>query len=214
MEVYADGLIKALESRGTASTIHIPCSKLERFHQNSWVMRYLRYQHYPLNVRKNQRNDTQIHHVIDHGYAHLIGSLGQGKKVLSVHDLIPFLTWRGVIKKSDGSSFSQRKPRLNLHSLKFIQSYDHIVTVSQNTANDINTYLGIDKKIISVTPPVIDRQFIPASDDEVNVLRSKYNLTQDTKWLMISGSEFYKNCLLYTSPSPRDKRQSRMPSSA
>ena len=26
--------------------------------------------------------------------------------------------------------------------------------------------------------------------------------------------ERYKNCLLYTSPSPRDKRQSRMPSSA
>ena len=25
---------------------------------------------------------------------------------------------------------------------------------------------------------------------------------------------YYKNCLLYTSPSPRDKRQSRMPSSA
>ena len=27
-------------------------------------------------------------------------------------------------------------------------------------------------------------------------------------------SEVYNNCLLYTSPSPRDKRQSRMPSSA
>ena len=26
--------------------------------------------------------------------------------------------------------------------------------------------------------------------------------------------EFFKSCLLYTSPSPRDKRQSRMPSSA
>ena len=26
--------------------------------------------------------------------------------------------------------------------------------------------------------------------------------------------ENYRNCLLYTSPSPRDKRQSRMPSSA
>ena len=26
--------------------------------------------------------------------------------------------------------------------------------------------------------------------------------------------EKFKNCLLYTSPSPRDKRQSRMPSSA
>ena len=27
-------------------------------------------------------------------------------------------------------------------------------------------------------------------------------------------SQQYSNCLLYTSPSPRDKRQSRMPSSA
>ena len=26
--------------------------------------------------------------------------------------------------------------------------------------------------------------------------------------------KYYKTCLLYTSPSPRDKRQSRMPSSA
>ena len=26
--------------------------------------------------------------------------------------------------------------------------------------------------------------------------------------------DMYKDCLLYTSPSPRDKRQSRMPSSA
>ena len=31
---------------------------------------------------------------------------------------------------------------------------------------------------------------------------------------LISGRGQWKNCLLYTSPSPRDKRQSRMPSSA
>ena len=31
------------------------------------------------------------------------------------------------------------------------------------------------------------------------------------KWQV---NEWLKNCLLYTSPSPRDKRQSRMPSSA
>ena len=31
---------------------------------------------------------------------------------------------------------------------------------------------------------------------------------------IILSSEQYKACLLYTSPSPRDKRQSRMPSSA
>ena len=30
----------------------------------------------------------------------------------------------------------------------------------------------------------------------------------------VSKCDFYLSCLLYTSPSPRDKRQSRMPSSA
>ena len=30
----------------------------------------------------------------------------------------------------------------------------------------------------------------------------------------VSGMKLIRNCLLYTSPSPRDKRQSRMPSSA
>ena len=34
------------------------------------------------------------------------------------------------------------------------------------------------------------------------------------KPVMDKLSDEYKDCLLYTSPSPRDKRQSRMPSSA
>ena len=36
------------------------------------------------------------------------------------------------------------------------------------------------------------------------------------KWIDKTTDDFFKNksCLLYTSPSPRDKRQSRMPSSA
>ena len=32
--------------------------------------------------------------------------------------------------------------------------------------------------------------------------------------LIVKGRKSYNHCLLYTSPSPRDKRQSRMPSSA
>ena len=32
--------------------------------------------------------------------------------------------------------------------------------------------------------------------------------------LVAFGASRYRSCLLYTSPSPRDKRQSRMPSSA
>ena len=35
----------------------------------------------------------------------------------------------------------------------------------------------------------------------------------DSDYIVVNGS-MSGNCLLYTSPSPRDKRQSRMPSSA
>ena len=62
-------------------------------------------------------------------------------------------------------------------------------------------------------------------DDEVQVAQARYNLslqftddpvTRDTALVyMLRAREIYRRvCLLYTSPSPRDKRQSRMPSSA
>ena len=36
-----------------------------------------------------------------------------------------------------------------------------------------------------------------------------------TKWAPVKGTRKYnKDCLLYTSPSPRDRQKSRMPSSA
>ena len=42
----------------------------------------------------------------------------------------------------------------------------------------------------------------------------KCNISDVIKKSGYSRSTVYKTCLLYTSPSPRDKRQSRMPSSA
>ena len=50
------------------------------------------------------------------------------------------------------------------------------------------------------------------------VMAGEYDLTVDR--VKIDTGDFvkegigYNGCLLYTSPSPRDKRQSRMPSSA
>ena len=45
-----------------------------------------------------------------------------------------------------------------------------------------------------------------------NLERSKFALESDEK--LKNSEALKKTCLLYTSPSPRDKRQSRMPSSA
>ncbi len=65
---------------------------------------------------------------------------------------------------------------------------------------------GIDAKLIAV--PV----------DKLSVIYREVQQATDLPALLLQQIEHffehYKDCLLYTSPSPRDKRQSRMPSSA
>ena len=46
---------------------------------------------------------------------------------------------------------------------------------------------------------------------ELHILTREGRLNQDSRRKL---KQVYHLCLLYTSPSPRDKRQSRMPSSA
>ena len=52
----------------------------------------------------------------------------------------------------------------------------------------------------------------------INLLKFKekaeYEDGRDTELTGEQAYAIYSDCLLYTSPSPRDKRQSRMPSSA
>ena len=59
----------------------------------------------------------------------------------------------------------------------------------------------------------IDCEFYDCNLSSAHILQTGFQnvLFKDCKML---GLQFDKCCLLYTSPSPRDKRQSRMPSSA
>ena len=83
-------------------------------------------------------------------------------------------------------------------------------------------YNIIDKKKLDVvTKPISKAHGLPnecyTSKDYTSIERKK--LFED-KWVAIGVASSLPNigdaipCLLYTSPSPRDKRQSRMPSSA
>ena len=60
------------------------------------------------------------------------------------------------------------------------------------------------KRLVDVTPPGLDRVFY--SDAGATAVEVAIKMAFEY-WQLIG-------CLLYTSPSPRDKRQSRMPSSA
>ena len=54
----------------------------------------------------------------------------------------------------------------------------------------------------------------PNVEVSLKAIDGKYCINFYAKRDVKAGEELCYNCLLYTSPSPRDKRQSRMPSSA
>ena len=56
---------------------------------------------------------------------------------------------------------------------------------------------------------------VPFNGDELYEIIKLYDILRDMDFeLSETQVEVFENCLLYTSPSPRDTRSSRMPSSA
>jgi hypothetical protein len=76
-------------------------------------MRLLRHLIYLWQVRSES---SSINHITEAGYAHLIRRLDSIKTIVTVHDLIPLLSCRGIIP---GLSYPHQ-PRL-LGDLTFIQ---------------------------------------------------------------------------------------------
>ena len=70
----------------------------------------------------------------------------------------------------------------------------------------------LSKVLKGIYPKVTYVSNITDIDDKIIAASEEANLSIDE--LTNKYFQQYINCLLYTSPSPRDKRQSRMPSSA
>ena len=61
-------------------------------------------------------------------------------------------------------------------------------------------------------PPAPAARFVPAATFQGK--KEGFVFKRDARGLGYYEDTFYKDCLLYTSPSPRDVEESRMPSSA
>ena len=91
--------------------------------------------------------------------------------------------------------------------LRKIENWDKVITVINmfNSKGEVNTICKEYEINEAPTLFAIEDDKLKASVRGSNVI---------TRSFLRATVEKYMVCLLYTSPSPRDKRQSRMPSSA
>ena len=97
-----------------------------------------------------------------------------------------------------------RNSNISIPGCEVVSSIDHALEL---TKEDPEVMVIGGASLCEQLLPKINRLYITKIDGvfEGDVFFPKYD---DFNWLEVSC------CLLYTSPSPRDKRQSRMPSSA
>ena len=189
MEVYANSLMSALRDEDRfACTVRQYQPKLPAWlGTDIWSMRVARYAAFPWQARKQQDN---INHILDHGYGHLLYFLDPNRSVVTVHDLIPLVRWRGGIP---GVSRRQR-PWLNLLSFRALRRAAHLIAVSENTRDDLIRFCGCRPEKISVVHYGVDPLFRKYTPEEEARAREKWELPANgTRRVLITGGQYYKN---------------------
>lgn len=193
MEVYADQLADALarqappgwsvdqyRPRIPRAVSALPVGERQR-------LRLARYVNYPCQAR---RQTADIYHVIEHGYGHLCRVLPAARTVVTVHDVIPLLRWKGGVA---GVQPGQR-PWLSHFSVASLKRAARLIAISESTKRDLVRHVGCDPARISVAYWGIDRRFRPFDAEERQRARAKLGLPgAETHLILIAASAFYKN---------------------
>ena len=159
----------------------------------------------------------------------VLGSnIGGQTKNFNMQDIAEWLTSTNAIgnpgcipyKYSDSGpgDGEMKMQNSSLSELAFPTGDNQILQVSkfpngggQSIVAVLNTYLNKDIIISQVQDPSIFAVYNVTAIAQIGE-QTKYRVTMDH--VNSNNDSNNKGCLLYTSPSPRDKRQSRMPSSA
>jgi glycosyltransferase involved in cell wall biosynthesis len=186
MDIYGHGLALALRSN-LSHKIQVDefIPRKLAGANGRWGMRYARYFSYP---RQLPQIKDGVCHIIDQGYGHLLHSLKDRKTVVTVHDLIPILRWKGRIPGVKPGF----PPIFNLFSFHALRKADHLIAVSENTKKDLVRWIGCDPNRISVIHSGIATIF-QAGSLSSKPLPDLFNLDPNKRKILISGSQFYKN---------------------
>lgn len=183
MDILGNLILNGLKKfKNIKTSFFLPKIKFNFFlFSNLIQMRFERFISYPLQIINIKHVD--IAHIIDHGYCHLFHFLNAKFKIITFNDLIPILFEKKFNKNSILLKFS----------LLFISKYDHIISISQQSKNDLIKYKKINPHKISVVyPPVEESIFNLKKINKLKVYK-KYNLPHNAKKIIVFDRIFYKN---------------------
>lgn len=138
---------------------------------------------------------VNVHHLLDSNIAHIKNRLGQGKMVLSVHDIIPLLAAAGRF----GSYRNSIVDNLNVEAffmkqqLKNIRDFNKVIVPSVSTANDLQDLLSLERQKIEIVPPALSNEFKKLPRTIIRQFRAKHGLDPKSYWILVSGDNLKQN---------------------
>jgi glycosyltransferase involved in cell wall biosynthesis len=129
-------------------------------------------------------------HIMDQGLGWYSAFLGRGRRLVTVHDLISYMTGKGLL---DLHTVPARRRFLMAESMRQIRHSDHIVCVSECTASHVVSLLDIPASKVSVIPNVLDNDLSPLPDAEKIAVRSKWFGDAAYVVIHVGKASSYKN---------------------
>ena len=150
-------------------------------------LRLARYLAYPWQARGRH---AALNHIAEQGYAHLAYLLPPARTVVTVHDLMPLLRWRGEIPPLE----APRRPWLSELSVRALPRVARLIANSEQTKRDLVRALGCDPARIAVVYLGIDERYRPSEPETRRDARAELGLPPEPAPLvLVTGEAFYKN---------------------
>ena len=127
MDEYVNDLIEYQKNYSSEIEVSDYTPKINVFFKllpDQWKMRAARYISYSLLIKKLPSYD--ITHILDHNYAHLVKNVKSKVKILTVHDLIPLVYEKKLLKdiyNPSGKATDKNKRYLFRYSAKHFKFF-------------------------------------------------------------------------------------------
>ena len=141
-----------------------------------------RYHFYPWRVKREAKRSDVVH-ILDHSYAHMIASAGRRPVVVTVHDLMPVVVLRSP---TDGWREGVRN-RFLRQALKALRQADSYIVGTEWLKKELATWLGDDRHI-HVVPFGVDRAFFGESAIARERGRREWRIPEDAFVVLHVGS--------------------------